>query len=142
MIRYRQSQEEDLQLNMAPLIDMVFLLIIFFLTVTSFTQEEREQEVLLPSNSNPRSLSREADQKLIVNVMRDGAIRFGGRPTTGTELSDLLKDRRERSASPLKVLVRADRHAEYGNVAAALVAVERAGVQRPFIITRWLDLGE
>ncbi len=142
MIRYRESQEEDLQLSMAPLIDMVFLLLIFFLTVTSFTQEEREQEVLLPSNSNPRSLSREADQKLIVNVMRDGAIRIGGRPTSGTELCNLLKERRERSPSPLKVLVRADRHAEYGNVAAALVAVERAGVQRPFIITRWLDLGE
>ncbi len=40
MIRYEES-EEDLQLNMAPMIDMVFLLIIFFLTATTFSEKER-----------------------------------------------------------------------------------------------------
>ena len=45
-----EQEKEDLQLNMAPMIDMIFLLIIFFLTATTFTEREREQDVLLPSN--------------------------------------------------------------------------------------------
>ena len=41
-----QQEKEDLQLNMAPMIDMIFLLIIFFLTATTFTEREREQDAL------------------------------------------------------------------------------------------------
>ena len=50
-----EQEKEDLQLNMAPMIDMIFLLIIFFLTATTFTEKEREQDVLLPNNKNPSS---------------------------------------------------------------------------------------
>ena len=42
-----QQEKEDLQLNMAPMIDMIFLLIIFFLTATTFTEREREQDLSL-----------------------------------------------------------------------------------------------
>jgi len=140
MIRFESSRDEDLQFNMAPLIDMVFLLIIFFLCVTSFTELEREQEVVLPWNPNPSSLSREADQNLTVNVMRDGKIRLLGQEASEEELVARLRERRERTRKPLRVLVRADRRTAYGNVAAALAAVERAGIQRPYIITRLLDL--
>jgi biopolymer transport protein ExbD len=142
MIRNEARQEDDLQLNMAPLIDMVFLLIIFFLTVTSFTQPEREQDVLLPSNSTPGGMSRESEQNVVVNVMSDGGLRLLGRPTTEGELTASLRLRREKANKPLKVLVRADRRTAYANVALALAAVERAGVQRPYIITRLVDLGE
>lgn len=139
MIRLESRMEEDLQINMAPLIDMVFLLIIFFLTVTSFTEVEREQDVLLPQNRNPASLSREVENHLTINVMRDGKLRLFGRDTDEGELVARLRERRER-AKTLKVMVRADRRTAYGNVAAALSAVERAGIQRPYIITRLVDL--
>ena len=60
------------------MIDKVFLLIIFFLTATTFTEREREQDVLLPANRNPGALSRNFDNNLIVNVMKDGSVHLLG----------------------------------------------------------------
>lgn len=141
MIR-TEERRADLQLNMAPMIDMVFLLIIFFLTATTFTEREREQDVLLPANTNPGSLSRNFDNNLIVNVMEDGSLRIYGDPVKLDALSALVRDRKERARLPLKVQVRADRRTAYGNVARALQIIEYAGVQRPYIVTKLVELEE
>lgn len=140
MIRYEET-EEDLQLNMAPMIDMVFLLIIFFLTATTFAEKEREQDVLLPANRNSGSLSRNFDNNLIVNILQDGSLKVQGEKIDVGDLFALVRDRRERARKPLKVQLRADRRTAYGNVAVALEAIERAGVQKPYIITKLVELG-
>ena len=139
MIKLEEPQE-DLQLNMAPMIDMVFLLIIFFLTATTFTQREREQDVLLPTNTTAGSLSRNLENNVIVNVQQDGSIRVFGNEVDEAQLVGLIRERKERIRSPLKVMVRADRRTTYGNVARALAAVERAGVQRPYLVTRMIEM--
>ena len=142
MIRLAHRDDQDLQINMVPLIDLMLFLIVFFLAATSFADRERDQDVQLPVNSNPKSLSRAADTRAVVNVLRDGAIRYQGRPTTDTELEARLRERRTQVHRPLQVLLRADRRAAYGNVAVALAAVERAGVERPAIVTRSVELAE
>src|SRR5262245_40091230 len=133
---------EDVQINLVPMIDMFLFLIIFFLTATTFSQLEREQDVLLPGNSNPGGMSRESERHLVVNVLRDGGLRFAGRPITEGELTSGLRSEQSRAQRPVKVLVRADRRTAYASVAGALAAVERAGIQRPYLITRLADLGE
>jgi biopolymer transport protein ExbD len=136
------ERRDDLDINLAPMIDMVFLLIIFFLTATTFAEKEREQDVLLPTNRIPGSLSRSQDQHLIVNVLEDGRLRVFGEIQSLERLAALVRDRRERAAQPLKVQVRADRRTAYGNVARALEAIERAGVQKPYIITKQVEIEE
>lgn len=141
MIR-EEERREDLQLNLAPMIDMVFLLIIFFLTATTFTQREREQDVLLPMNPNPGSLSRNVENNLIVNVFRNGEIRVYGKTVDESRLVALVQERKKRSRVELKVLVRADYRALWDNVSQALAAVERAGVERPYIATKKVEFKE
>ncbi len=138
MIR-REKEQEDLQLNMAPMIDMVFLLIIFFLTATTFTEREREQDVLLPSNRNPGSLSRNLDNNVFVNVKQDGSIHVYGVARQPAELVDLLKEKRQSIGADLKVQVRGDGRTEYRNVALALELIERAGIPKPYIDTKSLS---
>ena len=138
MIR-REKEQEDLQLNMAPMIDMVFLLIIFFLTATTFTEREREQDVLLPSNRNPGSLSRNLDNNVFVNVKQDGSIHVYGVARQPAELVDLLKQKRQSIGADLKVQVRGDGRTEYRNVALALELIERAGIPKPYIDTKSLS---
>jgi biopolymer transport protein ExbD len=136
MIRVEETREEDLRINLAPMIDMVFLLIIFFLTATTFTQKEREQDVLLPSTRGAGSLSRQLERNVIVNVKKDGGIYVAGRRCDEGRLQALVADRNVRVEGTLKVKVRADKRAPYGYVARALAAIERAGVRRPYIDTR------
>ncbi len=137
-----EEEKEDLQINLAPLIDMAFLLVLFFLTATVFPEIEREQEVLLPTNPNPASLSRSYEDHLVINVLKDGTVRFYGKEIDRESLVPRVRQRRERARSVLKVMVRADRRTAYGNVATVLAAVERAGVQKPYIITRLVEIEE
>ncbi len=141
MIRIESSREEPF-INVVPLVDIVFFMIVFFLTATSFLKEERDQEVVLPATRTSGSLSREARQNVIVNVLRDGSIRLHGRRASDGELAAALRERLDRTGRPFQVLVRADRRTAYGNVAVALAAIERAGVQRPFVVTRWMEIEE
>ncbi len=136
------SHREDPFINVVPLVDVVFFMIVFFLTATSFLKEERDQEVVLPATRTSASLSREASSNVIVNVLRDGSIRMHGRKASDGELASTLRERLGRSGRTFQVLVRADRRTAYGNVATALAAIERAGVQRPFVVTRWLEIEE
>ena len=140
MIR-TEKRARSVELNMAPMVDMIFLLIIFFLTATTFSEKEREQDVLLPSNSLPGSLSRSLDNHLIINVLEQGGIRVAGQTLELAQLFEFVKERRSRSRQALKVQVRADKRTAYGNVARVLEAVERAGVQKPYIVTKLVELG-
>lgn len=137
MIRYRTGEESDLQVNLTPMIDMVFLLIIFFLTATTFTEREREQDVLLPTNRNPGSLSRNSETSVIVNVKEDGTIFVRGARREPADLVAFLRSERERIGPELKVQVRGDGRTSYRNVTRALEAIESAGIPKPYIDTKY-----
>jgi len=141
MIHMEEDQGE-LQINLTPMIDMAFLLIIFFLTATVFPEIEREQDVLLPTNSNPSSLSRSHEDHLVINILKDGTVKFYGMEVSQEELVPGVRQRRERSRKVLKVMVRADYRTLFDNVARVLAAVERAGVQKPYIVTRRVVIEE
>ena len=63
-------------IELTPLIDMVFLLLIFFLVATTFHQTEREMQIALPVASSSAPISAMM-QELIVNVDVEGRIIIG-----------------------------------------------------------------
>ena len=132
-----KKKEEALQLNMTPMIDMVFLLIIFFLTATTFTQKEREQDVLLPTTSDSvGSLSKALTRSLIINVKKDGSFFVAGKKYAEDDLLLIVSSQNAQLNNELKVKIRADRRTRYGNVARVLAIVDQAGVSRPYVDTR------
>ena len=139
MIKSDPRADDDLQLNMTPMIDMIFLLIIFFLTATTFAEKEREQEVQLPSSHGVGSLSKALDKHLVVNVLQDGQIIVDQKRCAASELKALVADRNSRANHALKVKLRVDRRTQFEHVSRALDAVERGGVARPHIDKKAVD---
>lgn len=120
-------------IELTPVIDMVFLLLIFFLVATTFHQTEREMQVVLPEaiSGGPISL---ALRELVVNVEADGTIIVGGRPMDGDALRSVVEE--AVAANPeQKVTVRGDRSASYASIVRALDVCKTAGVQEPFLDT-------
>lgn len=139
MIKSDWKSEDDLQLNMTPMIDMIFLLIIFFLTATTFAEKEREQEVELPSSQGVGSLSKALDKHLVVNVLKDGQILVDQKRCGAAELKSIVADRNARANKALKVKLRVDRRTPFEHVSAVLDAVEGGGVARPHIDKKAVD---
>ncbi|MEZ5965067.1 MAG: biopolymer transporter ExbD [Planctomycetota bacterium] len=112
-----EAQEQDL--NLTPLIDMVFLLLVFFLAATTFARTEVEMDLDLP-----RSQAAKSDREthlLVVNVRRDGSIRVDGREVTPDGLRQRLRAAAERNKDQ-SVLIRGDTSVQFGAVAMALDA--------------------
>ena len=105
-IRCPQGESGEEPVNLMPLLDMVFLLLIFFLVATSFAQEERDQRVRLPVTSSPKPLSAPPRQ-VIINILADGTTKVGARAYEREELQKLLA-RVAKNEPERMVLIRAD----------------------------------
>lgn len=115
-------------INMTPMIDVVFLLIIFFLVSSHLAQQETQLELDLPSAATGHEPQEEQTERITINVLPDGLILLGAEPTQLDELQHRLAFESQRAILPLEVRVRADQQVEFGVVKPILVACAKAGV--------------
>jgi biopolymer transport protein ExbD len=114
--------------NMTPMIDVVFLLIIFFLVSSHLAKQETQLELPLPvADSGEQPVDRAA-RRLTLNVMRDGTITLAGRRVSPDELQRRLQDARKEEQGDLEIRVRSDRRAAYHQVEPVLLSCARAGI--------------
>jgi len=133
MLIKRNELEAGPVVELTPVIDMVFLLLIFFLVATTFAQEEREMQIALPEAESGQPISL-ALRELIINVDDRGTAVVSGRSVSLEELREIVT--RAVEANPeQKVSVRADRGAPYGTVARVLDVCKASGINQPFLDT-------
>ena len=132
LIKGRQSSS-GISIDMTPMIDMVFLLLILFLVATTFHQEEREMQIALPlaNAAGPISVSL---RELIINVDVEGGIVVGGRKITPEDLSSVIQEAVEVNPDQ-KVSVRGDKATAYANVVRVLDICKSNGIQEPYLDT-------
>ena len=112
--------------NVSSLVDVMFILIIFFLATTTFQQQERDVAVSLPDAAAGDAVS-EAPAVIVINVRADGSYVMAGEETDLEGVAAGVAAARE--ANPRqKVLIRGDRNALHGHVAAAVLACRNAGI--------------
>jgi len=132
MIRSPQTQDAA-AIELTPMIDAVFLLLIFFLVATTFHQSEREMQIALPEASASTPISA-ALREIVINVDEGGGIIVGGRAVQPEELRSIVED--AVAVNPeQKVTVRGDRTTAYANVVRALDICKGAGIQEPYLDT-------
>jgi biopolymer transport protein ExbD len=95
-------------LSMTPLIDVVFLLLIFFLVASRLSQEDRELDIPLPSAANAMPMTAEP-QEMIVNIDQSGAIVVNNQVLNSQQFEALLLQSLSDNPLGQSVLIRADR---------------------------------
>lgn len=113
---------------MTPMIDVVFLLVIFFLVSSHLAQRESLVALDLPDASTGQRDS-DPSPRLTVHVEAGGALALGAEAVTPAELAETLAARRDERGEPPRVRLRCDRAAPYGAVEPALAACVAAGVE-------------
>lgn len=123
------DREDDggVEVPLTPLIDVVFLLLIFFLVATNFVQKEVDHEVRLPE-AGGGAPSAEPAERLVLNVRAGGAVVVEGRVVPEAELARLVTDFHQRHpASP--VVIRGDRGVVWDQIAGVMGVCRTAGVE-------------
>ena len=114
-------------LSMTPLIDIVFLLLIFFLVTTRFEEEDHELEVMLPTASEAKPLVVQP-KEIFINIDQAGTYFLANKSVDLDGLQSLLRQADINNPSGQTVVIRADRRCEWDNVVAAINACQRAGI--------------
>jgi biopolymer transport protein ExbD len=130
----KTHQEELPPINLTPMIDIVFNLIIFFMVGARFTDLERKVDLSVPQVADIRTLTPTPDKRTI-NVYRDGRIELDGEPVSIDQLILRLSDA-QRQYAELGVNVRGDGQTPFQNVGVVLTACRQAGIDELGISVR------
>ena len=122
----KTHQDEMPQLNLTSMIDVLFLLIIFFMLATRFADVERDLAVHVPRVSE-HGAPAPAPARHVINVHRDGHLALDRQRVTVEELTAALTAAR-REHKDVGVIVRGDGEGAFQNVASVLNACRRAGI--------------
>ena len=118
MLVSTKKRVKESEMNMTPMIDVVFLLITFFMVVTEITRQDDIEDLQLPDVVASTPDDNPDPQRLVLNVKRDGSFWFGGARRTEQQVKDALaiEARLSRNADGISdrvVLVKADRRVRF-----------------------------
>ena len=119
-------QEEEPEFQMAPMIDIIFQLLIFFMVISTFQKLEDVAEVKLPVADKSQT-KKASFGEVVINVMEDGSVVLNQRIY---ELDELLAVLTEQTGSfkMTKVTIRGDRDVPHAWVAGVMKVCQAANI--------------
>ena len=127
---YRKTHKKELDVNIAPLIDVILLLIIFFMTVSQITKTEAEP-LDLPQAERTKDIEKEENKRVIITIRQDGSVSVLGEAQTLEQIQSLLKEEKtRREAADIRVLIRGDANAEWQSIEKIVALCRDEGLLR------------
>jgi biopolymer transport protein ExbD len=133
-VNFQKRRTEEPELNMTSLIDVVLLLLIFFMLSTRFIDEGRLQLRLPEAGVEPEALSRDAVE---IEVTAEGGYRVNGRQLINNSPDTLAAAIGKEAANnrAIPVTIRADARATHQSVVTAMDVAGQAGYRQLNIAT-------
>ncbi len=127
-MKFTQPQQEQSEgVPMAPLIDIVFLTLVFFMVTSVYSTMESEIDIMLPTAESAQ-LDERMRGEIFINLREDGQIVLNGRQVTIDELQATLYRVAEHFPGG-SVIIRGDRKADLGRAISILDTCRKADIQ-------------
>ena len=120
------SSQQGAELELAPMIDVVFLLLIFFIVTWQFARFERDMDISVPAAEEAENKDRQQGE-IIVNVREDGSIVLNGRVVSEDELLSKLQSISE-AYPDQAVILRGSSEANFQAIINVLDQIKKAGI--------------
>jgi len=134
-VKFQRQQSDEININLTPLIDVVFLLLIFFMVSTTFTRET-QLEVDLPQADNSAEMNAERPVEVVITA--EGEYRVNGEGLVNSQARTLRmalsKVSEGRLDSPL--IISADARTPHQAVVTAMDVAGALGFSKLSITTR------
>ena len=132
-MRFRRPEEEEVRLSIAPLIDVVFLLLIFFM-VTSHFDVASGVRIQLPKVA--KKIFTENRNKLTLVIDREGSVYIKGKKVEFSDLKvELEAIKKEKGI--FQLILHADKDVRHGRVVEIMDLAKTAGAHSIIIAARW-----
>lgn len=125
-MRFRKEAEEDYSLQLTPLVDVIFLLLIFFMVSTAFIDFTRRLDIQLPEAKAAQVV--EKVKSFVIEMGLDKKIHLNGKLVTMESLEAKIKSEMKTAARG-SAIIKADKRLPYGNVVKVLGIVKDAKIR-------------
>lgn len=135
-MKFRRRQQDQLEIPLISLIDIVFILLLFFVVTTSFTSES-QLSVELPQALSGVPLEAGEEKKLEIMISADSSYQLNGQPVAPADFNTLMSSLRSASNNDnsLPLIISADSTAPYQAVVVAMDVASKLGFARLRITT-------
>jgi len=125
-VKFRKQRKEIMQVNLTPLIDIVFLLLIFFMVSTSFTKENKLQITLPEASTQPAEQNAEG---IVLSIQENGGYAVDGRLIANGRIETLIEALRIQADDDFNqgLTIIADANTSHQSVVTAMDAAGRLG---------------
>ena len=126
-MKFRDTNaQQGAELELAPMVDVVFLLLIFFIVTWQFARFERDMDISVPAAEETTDEPRNVGE-IIVNVRTDGSIVLNGLEVSEEELLTKLKSISE-AYPDQAVILRGSSEANFQAIINVLDEIKKAGI--------------
>jgi biopolymer transport protein ExbD len=122
----RRAKPEIFGFQIAPMVDILLVLLVFFIVTWNFALSENELDVKIPTASNAKENQQYVGQ-VVVNVKADGSIVLNRKGLTGDELREKLQRLAELQPDQA-VILRGDQRVPYKNIVDVLDICRAANI--------------
>ena len=129
-MKFKQiNSEEEIGFQVASMIDIVFLLLIFFIVASQLQDLELEKQVSLPIADSAQTKKSEGVQEILINVLSNGTVKVSGSVLPMEKLAEELRKVAESSdKDEKKIFIRGDKQAHYGRMMRIMRSCAEAGL--------------
>ncbi|UAW96968.1 biopolymer transporter ExbD [Halopseudomonas nanhaiensis] len=141
-MNFRRQKLDGVEVNLTPLIDVVFLLLIFFMVSTTFTRET-QLKIDLPQASSGEAVESTVPQQIEVTISASGETAINDKVLLDPSL-DRLKTALERESAgdtSMPVIITADAQTPHQSVITAMDAAGQLGFGRLRLTTSQMEAG-
>lgn len=125
-MKFQNRDPQPAGMQLAPMIDIVFLLLIFFIVTWQFSRSETEMKISVPSSEEGADPKRVIGE-IIVNVRADGEVIVDGRVMSRVQLKEKLENiSRQHPNQPVRL--RGDAKTEYQTIVEVIDTCQKAGI--------------
>lgn len=126
----RKKEVEEAEIPISSMIDIVFLLIIFFVVTASLDKEIEDEQVEQANAPHGKPLKKKDPRGVTINVRRNGQINVSGQLVSMGVLSDILTNQASKFGNDIPIVVRGDRNVQHGYIQKVMEAVTKTKLYR------------
>ena len=127
-MRFYTRKRRAPSIIIVSLIDILAILLIFFIVTTTFRKNQPQLQINLPESKSAEPASAEKNEPLVLRIKSAEQITLDEKPITLDALAEALKSLRAQAPSR-PIAMQADREAPFGVVVKALDALKEAGIK-------------
>jgi biopolymer transport protein ExbD len=130
MAKRKRKEQEEASVPISSMIDIIFLLIIFFVVTASIDKEIEDEQVTLAAAPHGKPLTKKDPRSVTINVRRDGSVNIGMHQMKMSQLTLQLKAAASKRGSDIPIIIRGDQNTQHGYIKDVMEAITETGLYR------------